>query len=125
MDDDNGNDSGSAYVYDLDGNLITKLTAFDGAAGNYFGYSVSVGSGRIVVGAYRDGYSGTIFTYDLNGNLVYKLAVNSLTAEDYFGWSVAVGSGRIVVGSIENFPDGAAYVYNIDSRSGTKLLGDS
>ena len=37
----------------------TKITASDGAAGDRFGQSVSVGSGRIVVGAYRDDDNGT------------------------------------------------------------------
>ena len=57
--DDNGTSSGSAYIYDLDGNQLAKITASDGAASDYFGYSVAVGSGRIVVGAYVDDDNGT------------------------------------------------------------------
>ena len=44
-DDDNGTDSGSVYVFDANDLSAqpTKLTAFDGAARDHFGHSVSVG----------------------------------------------------------------------------------
>ena len=42
-DDDNGSDSGSVYVYDLDGTNEVKITASDGASGDNFGYSVASG----------------------------------------------------------------------------------
>ena len=44
-DDDNGGDSGSVYVYDVNdlSAQATKLTAFDGHSGAYFGSSVAVG----------------------------------------------------------------------------------
>ena len=48
-DDDNGNDSGSVYVYDAN-NLSatpTKLTAFDGAADDRFGHTVVTISGTL------------------------------------------------------------------------------
>ena len=53
-DDDMGSGSGSVYVYDLNGTLITKLTAYDGAADDAYGNSVAVGSGRIVIGSPND-----------------------------------------------------------------------
>jgi len=66
-DDDNGTDSGSAYIFDLDGNELSKITASDGAPGDEFGESVAVGSGRIVVGATRDddngSNSGSVYIY--------------------------------------------------------------
>ena len=37
--DDDGSLSGSVYVYDLDGSNETKITASDGAANDYFGFS--------------------------------------------------------------------------------------
>src|SRR6056300_1475613 len=52
-DDDNGTDSGSAYIFDLDGTQLAKITASDGAGGDLFGESIAIGSGRIVVGAYE------------------------------------------------------------------------
>ena len=35
-------------------NQHQKLTASDGAAGDYFGYSVAISDGYIIVGAFRD-----------------------------------------------------------------------
>ncbi len=59
-DDDNGLDSGSAYIYDWEGSQWneTKLTASDGVAISYFGYSVSVSGDRIVVGSHLDNGNG-------------------------------------------------------------------
>ena len=61
-DDDNGlSESGSAYIFDLDGNFINKIDGTGGTGagvGDSFGYSVAVGSGRIVVGAYGDDDNG-------------------------------------------------------------------
>ena len=51
LDADNGSQSGSAYIFDLAGTQLAKITASDGAADDLFGYSVAVGNGRIVVGA--------------------------------------------------------------------------
>jgi hypothetical protein len=124
-------DQGSAYVYDLNGNLITKLTAFDGAANDYYGISVSVGSGRIVVSAYNDNVGsgqgqGSAYIYDLDGNFITKLIASDGTILDYFGSSVSVGSGRIVVGAYGddigvNTDQGSAYVYDLDGNFITKL----
>ena len=60
-DDDNGENSGSAYLYDWDGLhwVETKLTASDGAAGDSFGSAVSVSGNRAVVGASDDDDNGT------------------------------------------------------------------
>lgn len=59
QDDDNGNSSGSAYVFWFDGSAWleeAKLTACDGAASDLFGCSVSISGdtaeGRMMV---RDG----------------------------------------------------------------------
>ncbi len=57
QDDDNGADSGSAYVFIRDGNSWSqqeKILASDGAAGDQFGYSVSIDAGFAIVGAECD-----------------------------------------------------------------------
>ena len=59
-DDDNGSTSGSAYVFkEPAGGWVTatetaKLTASDGASFDYFGISIAVDGGTVVVGAYLD-----------------------------------------------------------------------
>jgi len=42
QDDDGGNNSGSVYVYDLDGTNEVKITASDGAANDQFGRAVAM-----------------------------------------------------------------------------------
>lgn len=62
MDDDKGSGSGSAYIFTRSGNTWTeqaKLTASDGAAGDYFGVSVALSSNTAVIGAYRDDDNGS------------------------------------------------------------------
>ena len=69
QDDDNGGNSGSVYVYDLDGTNETKITASDGANNDRFGYAVAIGSNKIVVSAYQDddngGNSGSVYVLSL------------------------------------------------------------
>ena len=113
---------GSAYIFDLDGNQLGILTASDGAANDYFGHSVAVGSGRIVVGAYGNdvGFNnrqGSAYIFDLDGNQLGIITASDGAANDYFGWSVAVGSGKIVVGASyddvgSNNGQGSAYIYD-------------
>ena len=58
-DDDNGDNSGSAYIFNTDGTYVTKITAPDGAASDWFGYSVAASDTAIVVGAHYDDDNGS------------------------------------------------------------------
>ena len=61
LDDDNGTDSGAAYVFVRNGAIWTeeaKLTASDGAADDQFGFSVSLAGDRALVGAHEDDEEG-------------------------------------------------------------------
>lgn len=60
-DDDNGNSSGSAYIYEDDGTdwNESKVLASDGVAEDMFGVSVAIESGFAIVGAYEDDDNGT------------------------------------------------------------------
>jgi len=127
-DDDDGLRSGSAYIYDLDGNQLAKITASDAAADDRFGYSVAVGSGRIVVGAFGvDGdngaLSGSAYIFDLDGTQLAKITASDAAAGDFFGYSVAVGSGRIVVGAYQDDDNGSAsgsaYIYSLSEDHNT------
>jgi len=129
LDDDAGTYSGSAYVFDLDGNQVAKLTASDEEANDNYGWDVAVGCGRIVVGsAYTDDNgtdSGSVYIYDLDGNELAKITASDNASSDVFGNSVAVGSGRIVVGSSgddDNFSNsGSAYIFDLDGNQLTKI----
>ena len=122
-DDDNGNISGAAYIYDLDGSNEIKITASDGAANDRFGYSVSVGSGRIVIGARGDDIGrGAAYIYDLDGNQLSKITASDGASNDFFGESVAIGNGRIVIGARrDDIGRGAAYIYDLDGNQLSKI----
>ncbi len=145
---ENGTNSGSAYLFEPDGAggwAETKLTASDGSAFDRFGYSVAISGDRIVVGAAEDdgtGFnSGSVYVYESDGAGGWaetKLAALDGAAEDLFGWSVAISGDWIVVGAPfddDNDADsGSVYVYESDGVGGwaaTKLaaldsaLGDS
>ena len=62
LDDDGGTNSGSAYVFTRSGTSWSqqqKLTASDAAAGDNFGFSVSISGNTIVAGAFHDDDGGT------------------------------------------------------------------
>ena len=119
---------GAAYIFDLDGNEVGIITASDGAAYDSFGDAVAVGSGRIVVGAYRDdNFTGSAYIFDLDGNEVGIITASDASINDRFGNSVAVGSGRIIVGASddnnENGTDsGAIYIYDLDGNNEVKKI---
>ena len=137
-DDDNGNQSGSAYVFTKDSGVWSqkaKLIASDGAANDEFGISVAVDGGTVVVGAHKADYidlndssnnladSGAayVFTEPASGwadmTQKAKLTASDGAANDEFGISVAVDGDTIVVGAHQNDADtnnndeGAAYLF--------------
>src|SRR6056300_119332 len=125
-DDDNGSNSGSAYIFDLDGTQLAKITASDGAINDNFGYSVAIGNGRIVVGAYQDDtWKGSAYIFDLDGTQLAKITASDGAADDFFGESVAIGSGRIVVAARldddNGTASGSAYIFDLDGTQLAKI----
>ena len=126
-DDDNGENSGSVYVYDAN-NLSatpTKLTAFDGAADDRFGYSVSATADKIFVGAWGDDEhgerSGSVYVYDANNLSATptKLTAFDGAANDYFGASIATTANKIIVSAYLDDRSGSVYVYDANNLSAT------
>ena len=69
FDDDNGADSGSAYLFDTTtGRQIAKLLPDDGAEDDEFGYYVAISGATAIVGAHHDddngGNSGSAYLFD-------------------------------------------------------------
>jgi uncharacterized repeat protein (TIGR01451 family) len=133
-DDDNGSDSGSAYVFDFDGpswSETAKLTASDGAAGDRFGYSVSLSGDHALVGAYGDddhgSDSGSAYVFDFDGpswSETAKLTASDGAASDQFGVSVSLSGDRALVGAYwdddNGSSSGSAYVFDFDSTAWTE-----
>jgi cyclophilin family peptidyl-prolyl cis-trans isomerase len=132
--DDNGSNSGSAYIFehvnpDSDSwDQKAKLTASDAAAGDYFGCSVAIGGGRAIVGAYGNddngSNSGSVYIFEPNEidsnewDQKVKLTAPDAAAGDYFGYSVAIDIGRrAIVGAHGNddsgSESGSAYILKL------------
>ena len=131
-DDDNGADSGSAYLFSISTGVQTrKLVPGDGAEGDYFGCSVDIDRFNAVVGAEYQEVEltqwGSAYVYDLaSGHQQAKLAPDD--SEFYrFGSNVAISGSKVLVGSPSNDSStGAAYVFDTDSGSQlAKLLSDA
>lgn len=121
-DDDNGGDSGSAYIFTRSGLIWgqqTKILATDGAIGDNFGYSVAVAGETVVIGASGDGdHSGSAYVFTRSGatwSQQTRLFAADGTIGDNFGSSVAVSGESVMVGAYEDgdkgLDSGSAYVY--------------
>ena len=129
--DDNGSNSGSAYVFKIgtDTNItqVEKLTANDGAENDQFGFSVSISGDYISVGAiYDDNDLGSnagsayIFKMLTDNSIIEiaKLVASDGYYHDYLGKSVSIDGEYIVVSSQDyrNNYKGASYLYKIDNE---------
>jgi hypothetical protein len=126
-DDDNGNNSGSAYIFERSGsswNQVAKLTAIDGDSGDFFGYSVSISEGLVIVGAHGDrdngNDSGAAYIFQRSGsswNQIAKLTATDGADHDYFSDGVSISSGYAIVGAYgddDNGNDsGSAYIFDL------------
>ncbi len=97
LDDDNGYDSGSAYLFDVTtGEQLRKLLPSDGSSG-YFGCSVALNGNLALVGAYR---YGSAYLFDVTtGEQLQKLVPADSASLDYFGRSVALNDKIALVGA--------------------------
>ena len=127
-DDDNGQNSGSVYIFGHDSTDTTttpgwkenaKLTASDGTNADLFGHSLALHANVLVVGAPgADNDSGAVYVFvqessssgGNNGNWRerVKLAASDRFVNDEFGFSVALDqtSGMVVIGAWEDHVDG-------------------
>ncbi len=127
------NGQGAAYVFTEPGSAwanmtqTAKLTASDGAAGDYFGGAVSVSGNTAVVGAPwakvgANTLQGAAYVFTEPGSAwasmtqTAKLTASDGAAGDVFGDSVSVSGNMVVVGALgatvgANGDQGAAYVF--------------
>jgi hypothetical protein len=125
FDDDNGDDSGSAYIFKRDGESWVqqaKLIASDGVAEDLFGESVAINGNYAIVGircAGENGLaSGAAYIFERAGSNWFeqaKLIPSDGTAFDRFGWSVAITDGYAIVGALgdddHEEDSGSAYIF--------------
>ncbi|NOG55461.1 MAG: hypothetical protein HND57_14265 [Planctomycetes bacterium] len=121
QDDDNGSSSGSAYLFDAStGAQVAKLLPKDGAAYDWFGWSVAIDNGVVAVGALLDddngAGSGSAYLFDTTGAQFVKLLPSDGAAGDQFGISISIDNGVAAVGAHLDqgmgFQSGSAYLFN-------------
>lgn len=118
---------GAAYVFTRSGSVWTqqaKLLASDGAANDYFGFSVSAGLDTVVVGASSKTVSGRLaqgaaYAFTRAGTVwtqQAKLVAADGAAGDAFGASVSLSGESVLIGAKykqvgANAFQGAGYVF--------------
>ena len=134
--DDNGADSGSAFVFRFDSDSQTwaeevELLASDGGDDDEFGVSVAVAENIVIVGAHQHddngGESGSAYVFRFDASTSQWIEEEELLAGDgasgdNFGFSVATSGGRALVGAWGDNDNGensgSAYVLEpVDSDS--------
>jgi hypothetical protein len=124
-DDDAGSESGSAYVFRYEGGgwvEEAKLTASDAAAGDGFGYAVSISGNGVVVGAHGNddagSYSGSAYVFRYEGGVWVeeaKLTASDASINNCFGRSVSISGDKVAVGADgDNSWSGSAYVFRYE-----------
>jgi len=129
--DDDGADSGSVYIFHYDGiswTEQTKLTASDGAPGEWFGYSVYICDDYAIVSAPKDDDngidSGSIYVFIRDGTSwkeMGKYTASDGEVSDQFGISVSISDKYVIVGADgdddNGFDSGSAYIYHAKDLS--------
>ncbi len=88
LDDDNSDNSGSAYVFTRSGTSWSeraKLTAADSAADDVFGWSVALSGDTAVIGAPTSifvlpGGTGSAYVFDINRDDIIDEGLSNLAA---------------------------------------------
>lgn len=132
FDDDQGANSGSAYLVDLEtGSLIRKLTGAN--VGDQFGKAVAMNRTRLAVTAWladpNGESSGQAHLFDSDGAPLAILLPIAGQEFDQFGASAHFDETHLIIGS--PFEDsaasdsGAAYLFNNDGGLVQKFTGDN
>ena len=128
--DDAGDFSGSAYVFERDHHgadawgEVRKITASDATTLDQFGWAVSIDEDIVAIGANTGDDTGFAYVFERNlgglGNWgeVRKLVASDAVVEDAFGYSVSISGDTLVVGAIGNDDagnlSGSAYIFERD-----------
>jgi hypothetical protein len=131
LDDDLGTDSGSAYVFEFNGNSwqeTAHIVPSDGQAEDRFGNSLDLSGDSFIVGSYLNNEngpdSGTAYLFEFDGNQwqeTNKLTADDGAVEDQFGYAVSLSVPHALIGSVLNddrgLDSGSAYIFNISRHS--------
>lgn len=117
-DEEDGEESGAVYVFDVaTGTEVHELSPSNAAAFRRFGTSVAVDAGVVLVGAPSDGtLAGAAYLFDAaTGAQLFELVPGTSAVGDELGRAVALADGKALVASL-----GAAYLFDV--ASGAELM---
>ncbi|HEV7783541.1 MAG TPA: hypothetical protein VGO58_19850 [Chitinophagaceae bacterium] len=129
-------DQGSASIYRYNGSswvLMQKITDASGAAGDFFGFSVSISGNYVAIGIPFDDVGananqGSESIYQYNGSnwvFMQKITDPSGDVNDNFGYSVAVSGNCTVAGAYaddgNNADQGSASIYQYSGSNWTLM----
>ena len=118
--------SGAAYLFDLDGNLLQEYLNPTPNDRDFFSIGLAaIGEDRVVITAIEDPPNergGVAYIYDPEGNLEQTIPNPTPAVQDWFGRRItSVGEDRFLIGA--SFDDtaglhnaGAAYLYDRDGE---------
>ena len=128
-DTDNGHPGGTAYVFERDETgrwaETARITSSDGAAGDFFGETVAVARGRVLVGAPGEDEMGNgagavyVFEKDAAGAWVETRKLVPPPVDDItnFGAALATSGNRLLVGAplddSRGLDVGSAYLFEL------------
>ena len=134
-DDDDFEDSGSAYIFELLDGVWTetqKLTDPNPGENDLFGNSVSIFGDRLAIGAYGDDYYGSnvgsTFIYELEGGtwtLMEQLIASDAESDDLFGSSGSLFGDRVLIGAYRDedagLSSGSTYIFELTDGIWTEV----
>ncbi len=128
LDEDNGHDSGSAYLFDRSsGAFLFKLKPASGAADDSFGFSVALSGDRAIIGCPGDddvaADSGAVFVFDATTGLEL-LKSKAIVPQNLgrFGYFVSADGNRMAIGAPSDPGTGSGRAFVFDIASGTQVV---
>jgi hypothetical protein len=133
MADPDGNNSGAAYIFELNGSSwgqVAKLQPAGLSVDDKFGYSVAVSGNLAFVGAVNGdsaiSNTGCVYVFEKTQSgwtEVAKINPPSLVADQLFASNLEVNDDLLMVGAPQQGEDGFGYIYRADGNSSSwKLL---
>lgn len=115
-------DAGAAYLFGIDGKLLTTFANPTPEPNDRFGESLAtIGDDRVLIGASLDNtgatYAGAAYLFRTNGTLLTTFTNPTPASADYFGKTVAaVGNDRVLISAYWDDTGandaGVAYLFN-------------
>ncbi len=135
------NEQGAVYVFERNQSgpdawgEVKKIAAADVGAGSYFGSSVAIIEGKMVVGCpWENSSSGSVYVFERNHGgadawgFVEKLTAGDAASSDFFGNAVAMTSQSVAVGAPWDDDGGSAsgssYLFRLTDSSPTIIFAD-